>query len=126
MSLAAATVESVLESLTQQALDRAVPHAVARTAVAATQRAFSNMSHRVISVGERRRVTAYFNAVVRRRVIRGRDGRQAASRAVLAAVVADLRSVGCGPQRIADELERGWRGQVPDDVLDEMRLGLVS
>ena len=127
MSVTSATIEATLSRLCAGAeSERGVPVEVADTAAAATVRAFPQFRSRVLSSGERRRVTAYFNAVVSRRVIRGRASRHAASRAVLTAVVADLRSAGCEARRIAEELERGWRGHVPDDVLEEMTLRLVS
>ncbi len=127
MSVTAATMETILERLCLKACtERDVPSQVADTAAVATAKAFPHFRGRVLAAGERRRVSAYFHAVVRRRVIRGSAGRQAASRAVLSAVVADLQSAGCRADRIAEELERGWRGQVPDDILDEMTLRLVS
>jgi len=127
MSVTAATIDGTLRELCLQvSTERDVPTEVAAAAAAATTRAFPQFRGRVLTVAERRRVTAYFTAVVRRRVIRGGAGRRAASRAVLSAVVADLRSAGCEGSRIAEELERGWRGHVPDAVLDEMTLGLVS
>jgi hypothetical protein len=127
MSVTAATIDATLVGLRRQAVsERDVPVEIADVAAAATARAFPQFRGRVLTAGERRRVSAYFNAVVGRRVIRGRSARRAASRAVLKAVVADLRSAGCDESRIAEELERGWRGQVPDAVLDEMTLRLVS
>ncbi len=126
MTVHEATIESLLSGLREQSVQRDIPATLAETASDAVLRAFPQMRGRVISAAERRRVQAYFNAVLRRRVIRGREGRHAASRAVLRAVVADLRSAGCGCSRIVEELERGWRGQVPDEVLDEVRLRLVS
>ncbi len=127
MSVTAATIDAILSDLSARASgDRDIPVDVTVAAAAATSRAFPQFRGRVLAIGERRRVSAYFDAVVRRRVIRSRDGRRAASRAVLSAVVADLRAVGCDAARIAYELERGWRGQVPDEVLEEMTLSLVS
>ena len=127
MSVTALTIEATLAGLRDEACSmRDVPFEVAHAAATAASRTFAHFRERPLTTTERRRVTAYFEAVVRRRVIRGRDGRLAASRAVLRAVVADLRSAGCGAQRIAEELERGWRGRVPDDVLEEVTLRLVS
>jgi hypothetical protein len=127
MKANAATIEVTLSGLCVHASKEGnVPPELARAAATATAHAFPQFQGRALQSGERRRVEAYFNAVVRRRVIRGRASRHAASRAVLSAVVADLKSAGCEARRIAEELERGWRGQVPDDVLDEWTLRLVS
>ncbi len=127
MNVTSITVEALLASLERRAREeRDVPREVASIASAAAGRAFGHLQGRVLNARDRRRVAAYFAAVVRRRVIRGTTGRRAASRAVLTAVVADMRSAGCAEGRIVEELERGWRGQVPDDVLEEVRLQLVS
>lgn len=127
MTVTAATLEASLAGLRVEAhTERGIPEDVVDAATSAVARAFPQFRGRVLSSGDRRRVAAYFDAVVRRRVIRGRAGRDAASRAVLRAVVADMQSVGCDAGRIAEELERGWRGQVPDEVLEEATLRLVG
>jgi hypothetical protein len=126
MAIIPMTFDATLESIRSDSADRGVPEAVVDAATQAVIRAFPQFCGRTLSLREGRRMRAYFVAVVRRRVIRDKAGRHVASRAVLKAVVADLQAVGCGAHRIADELERGWRGRVPDDVLDEVRLQFVS
>jgi hypothetical protein len=127
MSVTPATVNSALESLVHEATSKGdIPEDIAHAAALAARRAFCHLQGRTLSAVERRRVSRYFDAVVRRRVIRGGAGRRVASRAVLRAVVEDLRSVGRDTPGIVEELERGWRGQVPDDVLEEATLGLAG
>ena len=74
----------------------------------------------------RRRIDAYFSAVVRRRVVRRSAAPRAAARFVVASVVEDLRSTGRTSADIWDELERGWAQRIPGDVLEEYRLRLCG
>lgn len=127
MTVMPVTIEMLLAQLVADERARGdVAEEIAETASSAAARTFADFRGRILTAHDRRRVSAYFRAVVRRRLIRGRASRHAASRAVLHAVVADLRSAGCSSARIAEELARGWRGQVPDDLLEEVRLQLVS
>lgn len=105
---------------------RDVPEALTLEASRITRRSLAELAGRPLTPRDRRRVAAYWNAVVRRRVLRGADGRRAASRAVLATVVADLRAAGRDAASIAEELERAWSETVPSDLLEEYKLRLCG
>lgn len=121
------TFDAWMEALADDARARCdVPQAVVEQAARATRRALGGMASRTLSERERRRAAAYFSAVVKRRVLRGAEGRRAASRAVLATVVADLRAAGRDADSIAEELERGWSHSLPADLVEEFRLRLCG
>jgi hypothetical protein len=115
----------LLDSLVREAVARDVPVEVAEQARSATTRAVSAPAG-VVTSQMRRRVEAYFSAVVRRRVVRRSASPRAAARFVVAAVVEDLRSTGRSGADIWDELQRGWAQRVPGDVLEEYRLRLCG
>lgn len=117
------TLTVYLEELVARAVTRDVPLEVAQDASRATQRGVRAPSGPV-SPQTRRRAEAYFNAVVRRRVIRRATAPRAAARFVVASVVEDLRSTGRSSSDIWDELQRGWAERIPCDVLEEYRLRL--
>ncbi|MHB1323637.1 MAG: hypothetical protein ACYCXZ_04730 [Coriobacteriia bacterium] len=77
-------------------------------AVKATEARFSAWGSRVLSDSERSRIVAYFEAVVRRRLMRATDGRSASVRRRLAAaaIEADLRGAGWTADRAAAEARR--------------------
>lgn len=121
-------LDSWLAALQAEACARRdVPLALSAHAAHVTRRAFVDLATpRPLTEHERRRVATYFSSVVRRRLLRGAESRRAASRAVLATVVQDLRSVGRDAASIAEELERHWAGAVPDDLLAEFTLALCG
>ena len=124
-SMKADTLEDVLAALVARARLRDVPTQVAEEARAATRRALGGRGG-PLTAQARRRASAYFSAVVRRRVWRRGNPPRAAARLVVESVVADLRATGrCGAD-IWDELQRGWAQRVPGDVLDEYRAELCQ
>ena len=115
------------ERLVRAAIARDVPPEVARAAARATVQALRlPESTSCVRPQQVRRAESYFNAVVRRRVVRRGAPAQASARFVLASVVEDLRAAGRDERDIWQELERGWVGQVPDEVLEEYRLRLCG
>ena len=122
------TLDELLESLRGGACAHDVPASVRDAAEAATRRAFCALgddAHHLDGALEFR-VRRYFAAVVRRRLVRGGEGRRAASRLVLATVVDDLRKSGRSGDAIAEHLTRHWGGSVPADLLDEVKLQLSA
>lgn len=103
--------------------ERDVPPAIAERAAGATARALLGAAddHR-----GRARARAYFWAVVRRGLLRSGEGRDASARFVLSTVARELSDAGWPPQRVWDELVRGWGDRVPVRVLDEYREGLCA
>ena len=122
---AAPTLRGVIDEMVTEALRRDVPREVAEEARRATERGVKAPSGPV-TPQTRRRIDAYFSAVVRRRVVRGSSAPKAAARFVVASVVEDLRSTGRTSADIWDELQRGWAQRVPGDVLEEYRLRLCG
>jgi hypothetical protein len=120
------SIEQLLAQLTIAALRRDVPADVADEARTATMRALGLSGAAVLTSRKRRRVEAYFAAVVKRRVLRGGVAPRAAARLLAASVVADMRSAGRDGSDIWRELERGWAERLPRDVLEEYRLRLCA
>ena len=121
----APTVCQVIDELVAQAVRGDVPPKVAEEARRATVRGVKAPSGPV-TPQTRRRIEAYFSAVVRRRVVRRSSAPRAAARFVVASVVDDLRSTGRTSADIWDELQRGWAQRIPGDVLEEYRLRLCG
>lgn len=96
---------------------------IAAAALSATRKAFGA---RPLTRALEPRVRAYFEAVVRRRVLRRGGPRDAAARLVIAAVIDDLRAGGRAASDVIEELERGWRDKVPDHVIEEFRTRLCA
>lgn len=111
--------------LYRELLDAAVAQGVsgeaAAEAVTVTRRRFDSLP-----LARPHRIRAYFRAVVRRKAIRDRSSARLTGRLVLEAVVDDLRATGRDDDRIREELEVGWRGRVPDAVLDEVASRLCA
>lgn len=88
------------------------------TAVSATKECFVGWGRRELNLRERRRVEAYFGAVVRRAVSRSGDepAREARRRLIAASIEADLRDAGWAADRASAEAARvtsgdsGYRG----------------
>jgi len=120
-----ADLSALLADLINVAIERDVAPEVARRAADVTQRALKIPSE-PMSPQTIRRVEAYFGSVVRRASVKRSSAPRAAARFVVAAVVADLRSVGRNGLDIWCELERGWSTSVPADVLEEYRLQLCG
>lgn len=116
------TIDGITERLIRRALQRDVPEDVARHAARATARAMGESGSGRIS---ERRAEAYFSAVVRRRLVRS-GGTRAVSRMLAQTVVDDLQRSGRDAAAVWDELQRGWRDTIPDDVLEEYRILLCA
>jgi hypothetical protein len=116
----------VLDRLAEKAARRDVPAAVADEARSVTCRVFGLRDGTECGSKQRRRIEAYYWAVVKRRVLRGGVAPRAAARLLAAAVVADLRSAGRDRHDIWRELQRGWGERLPEDVLEEYRLALCA
>jgi hypothetical protein len=115
----------LLDAEVGKALSRGVPREVAEAARQATSRGV-RAPDGPVTPQTRRRVEAYFSAVVRRKVVRRRATPRASARFVVASVVEDLRSTGRTGTDIWDELQRGWAQGIPGDVLEEYRLALCG
>lgn len=98
------------------------PDQVIEAASSATARAFAGVEW---SLAVDRRVAAYFVAVIRRRVVRSGSAR-ACARLMADTVITELRGTGRSPEAVWTELERGWRGTIPEDVLEEYRARLCA
>lgn len=116
------SVGAVLEAAGTRAEQRGVPEDVVVDARRATRRAFAHMTAPASS----RRVAAYFDACVRRRLVRRHGGTAAAARVIADAVVADLVEAGRSAAAVVDELERGWSSCLPAEVLQEYRSRLCA
>jgi hypothetical protein len=115
-------LHSIVHDLTASASAREVPADVAAYAASATIAALRHAPER----GLRRRAAAYFDAVVRKRVVRRHPGSAAAARVILGSVVQDLIESGRSGRDVWTEIERGWAGGCPQDVLEEYRRRLCA
>ena len=93
------------------ALVRAAPGAdecIRAEAARTTAARFRSWRGAALGPSERARVHAYYRAVVRRRVLDGRDAvaQEARQRLVAASIEADLRAAGWNPERAAAEAQR--------------------
>jgi hypothetical protein len=121
-----ATTAQVLGRLVAAAGRRDVPILVAEEARAVTARTLALDASSPCGGSHRRRVEAYFWAVVKRRVLRAGVAPHAAARLLAASVVEDLKSAGRDGSAIWRELELGFAGRLPDEVLEEYRLRLCA
>ena len=122
----ARSTTQVFEALSAAATRREIPLLVVEEARAATARALELDATATCTTNGRRRIEAYFWAVVRRRVLKGGVAPRAAARLLAASVVADMRSAGRDGSDIWHELERGWSDRLPVDVLEEFRVRLCA
>lgn len=115
-------IEDVLKRCALEARDRDVPEEIIALARRTTMRAAGKWAGSVTA----RRVRRYFDRVVNTHVIRRADAGRAAARIMLAAVVAELRETCRDDEAVLHELERGWAGRIPADILGEFRSGLCA
>ena len=120
LTTAGQTPRQVADELVEEAVRRDVPRVLAEEAGHATVLGVRAPGGPV-TPQTRRRLEAYFSAVVRRRVVRRSAAPRAAARFVVASVIEDLRATGREGADIWDELQRGWAQSIPVDVLEEYR-----
>ena len=112
-----ARLDRIVASLESVALRKEVPAEVAAYARAVTRAALADHC----GPGLRSRAEAYFNAVVRRRLLRRHGGTPAAVRIVVDTMVADLLDSGRSAEDVWRELSRGWGEVYPEEVMEEYR-----
>lgn len=115
-------IEDVLARCDAEARGRDVPEEAIAAARRATARAAAGWTGGVSATRLRR----YFDRVVNAHVVRRADAGRAAARIMVATVVAELRETGRDDGAVLDELERGWAGRIPVDILDEVRARLCA
>ncbi|NTU71078.1 MAG: hypothetical protein HGB10_04580 [Coriobacteriia bacterium] len=120
------TFRQVLDELVASALLGDVSEAAAARARKATGRALGYALTAPANLATRRRASAYFSACVRRETVRGRAGSTAAARMLAAAIVEDLLEGGRDGWHAWEALDRGWRGSLPDELLEEYRIRLCG
>ena len=120
------SVGAVLDRLVLEAVKADVPISLAEEIASTTARRLSLDRRRRADVRDRRRLTAYYREVVRRRTMCGAAGPRAIARVIAEAVVEDLRRTGRDGRSIFDHLRRGWSERIPPDVLEEYRLALCG
>lgn len=101
------TLATYIDDVAQAARTRiGVPEEIAASAKGVTERKFGMLGGTVLGHAERRRVAAYFNAVLRRTVSRSTlpQARECRIRMMAAAVEADLRASGAESERIDMEM----------------------
>lgn len=111
-----------LSALELGAVSSGVDPADAAYAAAATARRFRADDDRVATA----RLAAYFRKVLRNRLVRVRSHGEATARLVLGSVERDLRDAGKTGEALWSEIERGWSGMVPSQVLEEFRSRLCA
>ena len=116
----------LLEALVRSAEQTEVPRDIAKDSARATILGLGLDPGSIPTAQTRRRVEAYFRAVLRRQVVCRRTAPRATARLVVASVVADLESAGRDAREIWSELDRGWRDRIPVEVLEEYRLRLCG
>ena len=116
----------LMDLLVRSAEQAEVPQDIAEDSARATVRGLGLDSGSIPTAQTRRRVEAYFRAVLRRQVVCRRTAPRATARLVVASVVADLESAGRDAREIWSELDRGWRDRIPVEVLEEYRLRLCG
>ena len=122
----AENLAGLMEVLVRVAEQAEVPRDIAEDSARATVRGLGLDVASIPTAQTRRRVEAYFRAVLRRQVVRRRTAPRATARLVVASVVADLESAGRDAREIWSELDRGWRDRIPVEVLEEYRLRLCG
>ncbi|NTW28428.1 MAG: hypothetical protein HGA39_03580 [Coriobacteriia bacterium] len=115
-----------LDALVEAACRREVPLPIAEEANRATVMMLRRSGAGLASPSARRRARAYFDAVVRRRVMRDASARCASACYIVAAEVADLQASGRDGEGIWQEIERGWRDRVSGEVLEHFRMRLCG
>ncbi len=120
------SVGAFLDTLVSEAVRADVPLSIAEDIAETTARQLSLDRRRRADAHDRRRLTAYFREVVRRRTMCGAAGPRAVARVIAEAVVEDLRSTGRDGRAIFDHLRRGWSERIPADVLEEYRITLCG
>jgi type IV pilus biogenesis protein CpaD/CtpE len=101
------TLRTYTEDLARVAqAESGVPSQIAEHARDVTLRNLSQLGDRALDAAARRRVRAYFRAVVRRSAVRSRvpGAREYRIRAMVASVVADLQASGADHDRISREV----------------------
>lgn len=112
-----------IDELIYEARLREVAPSIVARAATATRSALATVD--LESDRMSRRARAYFWAVVRRGLVR-EAGSPATARMVLESVVADLRASGRDSAEVWRELQTGWVGKVPGEVLEEYRVRLCA
>ncbi len=112
-----------IDELIYEARLREVAEPVVARAATATRSALATADLESDCIS--RRARAYFWAVVRRGLVR-EAGSPATARMVLESVVADLKASGRDGAEVWRELQTGWRGKVPGEVLEEYRARLCA
>jgi hypothetical protein len=115
-----------MDDLVHSAVEADYPEDIAEDSRRATLRGLGVDPGVLPSLQTRRRLEAYFAAVLKRQLIRRRASPRATARLVIASVVADLESAGRDAHDIWGELDRGWRDRIPCEVLEEYRLRLCG
>lgn len=120
------TRTALLNDLCRAASDRGVSEDVVRRARIATSRRLPATGAAGVPGRDEARARAYFGAVVRRESVKRGRPACVAARYVVASVIHDLRAAGRDSVAIWEELERGWDGMLPAEVLEEYRLELCG
>jgi hypothetical protein len=122
-SIATSRLQDVVTDVTEQSIRcHGIPPEVAEYAAGATLSALQGAEVK----GLRRRAERYFHAVARRELLRSGGHATASARVVADSVVADLMASGRSPRDVWDELDRGWSGAFPGEVLEEYRRVLCA
>lgn len=102
------TLERALRDLAQAWAGRFPVAGPVAEAERITALRFAAWAYRELTPGEYRRISAYFGAIVRRRVMRGADQSSAVARRLLvqASIEKDLREAGWRPERARAEAQR--------------------
>lgn len=103
--------------------EAAIPQDIARRAARSAIRALADEPDTPLL---RRRAQAYFDAVVRRGLVRGPRASCARARVVLATVEAEMRAAGYDERGVWEEITRGWSDKIPPSVLEEYRQRLCA
>lgn len=120
------SVGAILDSLVLGAVRADVPLSMAEDIAETTLRRLGLDRGRLAGAHERRRITAYFREVVRRRTMCGAAGSRAVARVIAQTVVEDLQATGRDGRSVFDHLWRGWSERIPRDVLEEYRATLCG
>ncbi|MGV8082118.1 MAG: hypothetical protein AB2L09_00560 [Coriobacteriia bacterium] len=117
---------SYLEALTGGAQEKGIPPVIVEEACRATAKMVHRAGFDPESARGMRRASAYFDAVVRRNVLRRGASRETAAPYLIAADLADLKATGRDAERAWEELRRGWSHRVPEEVLEPFRARLCG
>lgn len=102
------TLEALVSRLSQDSVRRLGRSAHVAVASRVTSQRFSSWSSRALDASDQGRVSAYYRAVLRNRLLRMRDGEAARARQgiVIASIEADLRAAGWDARRASEEALR--------------------